>query len=114
MGILEISSVGDQVRMAPPRNAELIPILATTDGSGDITSISGYSVGEIPVSRSGGAYTFNVGLFSRILAIEAAASTEGASQTYAKINEDSIRITYPAAVTSGYISLNAYVDRELC
>lgn len=113
MGLMEITSVGDVVRTAPHRNAELVPVLALTDGSGNVTSISGWASDDIPVSRTGGQYTFNVGIFSRLLAVEASASTEGASQTYVKVGEDSIRITYPAAVTSGYISFNAYVDREI-
>jgi hypothetical protein len=113
MSILDATSVGDHVRMVPPRNADLIPIRALTDGSGDVTSIDGYSTGEVPVTRSGGQYTFNVGYFTVLLALEAAASLEGASQTYAKFGEDSIRVTYPAAVTSGYISFNAYVHREI-
>lgn len=113
MGLLDFSVLGDQVRMAPPRNVELVPVLATTDGSGDVTSLSGYTMGEISVSRSGGQYTFNVGIFSRLLAVEASSSADGASQTYAKVGEDQIRLSYPAAVTSGYISFNAYVDREI-
>jgi hypothetical protein len=114
MGLLDFSLIGDQVRMAPPRNAELIPILAFTDVNGDVTSISGYSAGEVPVSRVNGQYTFNVGIFSRILAIESSASTELASSSYAKVGEDSIRISHTGSgIVSGYLSFNAYVDREI-
>lgn len=113
MGLLDFSPIGDTVRMAPFRNADLIPVLAITDGSGDVTSISGYATGDIGVSRSGGQYTFTVGIFSRLLAVEASSSFDGASQTYSKVGEDQIRITYPASIASGYISFNCYVDREI-